>query len=125
MIVQVDMRCESETSNFDSPCPALKLYPSLRQGGSFVAKEDLIPLEDVSAAMAARMLAEGWVTIDGKHLCPRHTPDKIGNVIQLGGEYVPIGDGWEARVPDGGENTILAIEVRRVPDATASADTLA
>ena len=118
MIVDAVIVCESPTRSPDDPCPPLKLYPTIKYDGRMAARSDRVALDDVPRAMAERMRLKGWVTVDGKHFCPRHAPDKIGNVIQLGGEYVPIGDGWEARVPDGSlVPAILEIEVRRVPDA--------
>lgn len=126
MIVSAEIRCESQTRSFEDPCPPLKLYPTTKHDGRVATEDDLVALDDVPDAMAERMRLKGWVTIDGKHYCPRHTRDKIGNRVQLGAEYTLIGDGWEARVPDGSlEPAILEIEVRRVPDAASGADTLA
>lgn len=80
-----------------------------------------VALEDVPRALAERMRLKGWVTVDGKHLCPRHTPDKIGNLVQLGAEYTEICEGWEARVPGGAnEPAIMEIEVRRAASTGAA-----
>lgn len=126
MIATAEIRCESPTMSFDDPCPPLKLYPNIKHDGRMATNGDLVALDDVPQAMAERMRLKGWVTVDGRHFCPRHTPDKVGNRVALCGEYVLIGEGWEARVPDGSlVPAVLEIEVRRAPDAPTAADTLA
>lgn len=117
MIVTVEVGCEGEPKNFDDPCPRLRLYPNMKTDGRMATEADgPVALDDVPRAMAERLRSKGWVTVDEKHFCPRHTPDKVGNVVQLGAEYTSIGEGWEARV-SGGANMIIDIEVRRVPES--------
>lgn len=122
MIVQAEVCCEGETGSFEDPCPRLKLYPTIKDDGRMAADEDRVTVEGIPRALAERMRLKGWVTVDGKRFCPRHTPDKIGNVIQIGDEYAPICEGWEARVPGGARVPEILVEVRRAIGASVGGE---
>lgn len=118
MIVTAEIGCEGGTGTFEDPCPQLKLYPTIKYDGRMASEDERVPIEDIPRALAERMRLKGWVTVDGKHFCPRHTPEKIGNVIQIGDEYAPICEGWEARVPGGARTPEILVEVRRAVGAS-------
>lgn len=78
--------------------------------------------------VAAKALGEaGWTERDSEHYCPRHDPADVGEELEIGARYVPVGDsGWEIRVPpspaaDTGVTWLL--EIRRAPDAQEPAET--
>lgn len=96
----------------DNPCPQL-LVSAARP-------------EDLAEAVTKRLADAGWILRDGQHYCPRHDPADVGELLEVGGRYVPIRDtGWEIRVPatysfDPGQRWQL--EIRRIPSGQANDD---
>lgn len=61
----------------------------------------------------------GWITLDGKHYCPQHNPDLIGEQVTISRDYVEVAPGVRVRWPGAhqqGDN--MRIEVKVDPQPT-------
>ena len=76
------------------------------------------PSQPMPEDFRASLVTAGWVERDGKHYCPQHNPDLVGEQVTISRDYVEVAPGVRVRWPQAREQgDTMQIEVQHAVPA--------